>query len=91
MTGIKKYSVLGRYSDVEIDIRLAADRPCCSSSRTSPGPQSRSATWCSAARPRWACPRLPAALDQALSQYTSDNGDHVQLVVVRVTPELSAL
>ncbi len=34
---------------------------------------------------------FPAALDQALSQYTSDNGDHVQLVVVRVTPELSAL
>ena len=27
---------------------------------------------------------LPAALDQALSQYTSDNGDHVQLVMLRV-------
>ena len=31
---------------------------------------------------------FPAALDQALSQYTSDNGDHVQLVMLRVTPEL---
>ena len=34
---------------------------------------------------------FPASLDQALSQYTSDNGDHVQLVVLRVTPELTSL
>ena len=34
---------------------------------------------------------FPAALDQALSQYTSDTGDHVQLVVLRVTPELARL
>jgi hypothetical protein len=29
------------------------------------------------------------ALDQALSQYTSDNGDHVQLMVLRVETELT--
>ena len=49
-------------------------------------------TWCSEARPSWASrAAFPPALDQGLSQYTSDNGDHVQLVVVRVTPELSGL
>ena len=34
---------------------------------------------------------FPASLEQALSQYTSDNGDHVQLLVLRVTPELTSL
>ena len=67
-------------------------RRCCSSSRTSPSPRSRSATWCSGARRRWVpCAGSPQALDQALSQYTSDNGDHVQLVMLRVTPELAQL
>ena len=32
---------------------------------------------------------LPASLDQALSRYTSDTGDHVQLMVLRVTPDLA--
>ena len=32
---------------------------------------------------------VPATLDQALSRYTSDTGDHVQLMVLRVTPELA--
>ena len=34
---------------------------------------------------------FPAGLDQKLSRYTSDRGDHVQLVVLRVTPELAGL
>jgi hypothetical protein len=34
---------------------------------------------------------FPAGLDQQLSRYTSDKGDHVQLVVLRVTPELAGL
>jgi len=32
---------------------------------------------------------FPSALDQALSQYTSDNGDHVQLVMLRMTTGLA--
>jgi hypothetical protein len=32
---------------------------------------------------------FPAGLDQALSRYTSDTGDHVQLMVLRITPELA--
>ena len=31
------------------------------------------------------------SLDQSLSQYTSDNGDHVQLMVRRVETELTGL
>ena len=34
---------------------------------------------------------FPTALDQALSRYTSDTGDHVQMMVLRVTPELAGL
>jgi len=34
---------------------------------------------------------FPPALDQALSRYTSDTGDHVQMMVLRVTPDLAGL
>jgi hypothetical protein len=92
VTAIKQYSILGRYRDVEIGIRLAADpslllilthiaRP-----RVNIGDVvQRGTTTLGAVR------GLPPALDQALSQYTSDNGDHVQLVMLRVTPELADL
>ena len=33
----------------------------------------------------------PAAIEQELSQYTSDAGDHVQLVMLRVTPDITGL
>lgn len=33
----------------------------------------------------------PAAIEQQLSQYTSDAGDHVQLVLLRVTPDIAGL
>jgi hypothetical protein len=32
---------------------------------------------------------FPSGLKQALSQYTTDSGDHVQLVVLRVSSELA--
>jgi hypothetical protein len=32
---------------------------------------------------------FPPALGQSLSQYTSDNGDHLQLVVLRVSTQLT--
>jgi hypothetical protein len=34
---------------------------------------------------------FPVALDQALSRYTSDAGDHLQLVALRVTPDIAGL
>ena len=90
MTAIKEYSILGRYKDVEIDIRLAADPSLLLIVTHIAKPKveigdvvQRGATTLGSVR------GFPAALDQALSQYTSDNGDHVQLMMLRVTPELA--
>jgi hypothetical protein len=92
VTAIKEYSILGRYKDVEIDIRLAADPSLLLIVTHISRPKveigdvvQRGTTTLGSVR------GFPPALDQALSQYTSDNGDHVQLVLVRVTPELAHL
>ena len=92
VTAIKEYSILGRYNDVEIDIRLAADPSLLLvvTHITEPEVQigdavQRGTSVLGSVR------GFPASLDQALSQYTSDTGDHVQLLVLRVTPELAGL
>ena len=92
VTAIKQYRVLGRYSDVEIDIRLAGDPSLLllithiSRPKVEIGDAvQRGTTVLGSVR------GFPAALDQSLSQYTSDNGDHVQLVVLRVATELTDL
>jgi murein DD-endopeptidase MepM/ murein hydrolase activator NlpD len=89
---MKKYSILGRYDDVEIDIRLAGDPSLLLVVTHIAKPKvqtgdvvQRGTTTLGEVR------RLPASLDQSLSQYTSDNGDHVQLVMLRVTPDLAGL
>jgi hypothetical protein len=92
VTGIKQYSVLGRYRDFEIDITLAADPSLLLIITHVARPKvdigdvvQRGTTVLGAVR------GFPAELDQELSQYTLDNGDHVQMTVVRVTPELASL
>jgi murein DD-endopeptidase MepM/ murein hydrolase activator NlpD len=92
VTAVKKYSVLGRYDDVEIDIRLASDPSLLLMITHIAKPKveigdvvQRGTTTLGSVR------GFPPALDQSLSQYTSDNGDHVQLVMLRVTPELAGL
>jgi hypothetical protein len=92
VTGIKNYSILGRYDDVEIDIQLTGD-PSLLLVVTHVGrvkveigqDVTRGETALGSVR------GFPARLEQALSRYTSDAGDHVQLVVLRVTPELAGL
>ena len=92
VAGIKSYSILGRYDDVEVDIRLASD-PSLLLLVTHVGRLkaetgqvvTRGETVLGSVR------GFPAGLDQALSRYTSDAGDHVQLVMLRVTPELAGL
>ena len=90
VTAIKKYSILGRHNDVEIDIRLAGDpslllvvthiaRP-----KVEIGEVVQRGT-----TPLGVVRGFPASLDQALSQYTSDNGDHVQLMTLHVAPDLA--
>jgi hypothetical protein len=92
VTAIKTYSILGRYDDVEIDIRLAGDPSLLLLVTHVTGPKveigdvvQRGVTTLGSVR------QFPATLDQALSQYTSDNGDHVQLLMLRVQPDLAGL
>jgi hypothetical protein len=90
VTAVKKYSILGRYTDVEIDIQLAADPSLLLIVTHVAEPKveigdvvQRGSTTLGSVR------GMPPALDQSLSQYTSDHGDHVQLMIVRVTPDLT--
>jgi hypothetical protein len=90
VTAIKPYLILGRYADVEIDIQLARDPSLLLVVTHVAKPQvvlgdvvARGESVLGEVR------GLPASLDQALSQHTSDTGDHVQLMVLRVTPEIA--
>ena len=90
VVAIKPYQILGRYADVEIDIQLVSDpslllvvthvaRVSVSLGDTVAGGDTQIGV----------VRGFPAGLDQALSQYTSDTGDHVQLMLLRVTPDLT--
>ena len=90
VTAVKSYKILGRYSDVEIDIRLASDPSLLMIITHIARPKvqigdvvQRGVTTLGEVR------GLPPALSQSLSQYTSDNGDHLQLVVLRVSTQLT--
>ena len=90
VTAIKPYSILGRYNDVEIDIRLSNDPSLLLlvSHIARPKVQigdvvQRGTTALGSVR------GFRASLTQALSQYTSDNGDHVQLVMLRTSTGLA--
>ena len=92
VTAIKQYSILGRYPDVEMRIQLARDSSLLLVLTHLTRPQveigdvvARGDTVLGAVR------GFPTTLDQALSRYTSDTGDHVQMMVLRVTPELAGL
>ncbi len=92
VTAIKEYSILGRHADVEIDIRLAGDPSLLLVVTHIAGPKVKIGDVVQGGTTVLGVVRgFPASLDQALSQYTSDNGDHVQLVPLRVTPELTGL
>jgi len=90
VTAIKRYSILGRYQDTEIDVRLAGDPSLLLVITHIAKPKvqigdvvQRGVTTLGSVR------GFSDSLDQSLSQYTSDNGDHVQLMVLRVESELT--
>ena len=90
VTAIKQYSILGRYPDTEIDIRLAADPSLLLLVTHIVKPKVEIGDVVQSGVTRLGEVRgFDAALGQSLSQYTSDNGDHVQLVVLRVSTDLS--
>ena len=90
VVAMKKYRILGRYDDVEMHIQLSRDPSLLLVVTHLARPQvavgevvARGETVLGDVR------GFPAGLDQALSRYTSDTGDHVQLMVLRITPELA--
>jgi hypothetical protein len=92
VTAVKQYDILGRYPDVEIDVRLASDPSLLLIVTHVAKPKveigdvvQRGVT------PLGSVRGFSGSLDQSLSQYTSDNGDHVQLMVLRVGTELGGL
>jgi hypothetical protein len=92
VTAIKKYKILGRYDDVEVDIQLAGDPSLLLLISHVAEPKVEIGQVVQHGETSLGVVRaFPAALDQALSQYTSDNGDHVQLVALHVSTELSGL
>jgi len=90
VTAVKEYKLLGRYTDYEIDIQLADDpslllilthvtRP-----RVAVGDMVRAGDSL-LGRVRG----FPQSVQQSLKQFTADAGDHVQLVAVRIAPNLA--
>jgi hypothetical protein len=90
VTGIKPYRILGRYPDVEIDIQLAGDPSLLLVVTHIADPQVALGDTVARGESILGEVRgMPATLEQALSRYTSDTGDHVQLMMLRVTPEIA--
>jgi len=89
VTAVKEYDLLGRHRDVQVDIRLASDPTLLlvlthvAGVRVEPGEQVVAGeTLVGEVR------AFAQELDQALRRFTSDNGDHVQLMVLKVASEL---
>lgn len=90
VTGIKQYSILGRYPDVEIAIQVARDPSLLLVVTHIAKPQVALGDVVARGQSVLGEVRgLPTTLEQALSRYTSDTGDHVQLMTLRVTPDLA--
>jgi murein DD-endopeptidase MepM/ murein hydrolase activator NlpD len=92
ITAVKSYQILGRYPDTEIDIQ-AADDPSLllvithvrDAAVKIGDAVSQGTSVIGSLR------GFPGGLEQQLSQYTSDSGDHLQLVALRVTAGLAGL
>lgn len=89
VTAVKEYDLLGRHPDVEVDIRLASDPTLMlvlthvADVQVEPGVEVVAGeTQIGEVR------AFARELDQALRRFTSDNGDHAQLMVLRVASEL---
>lgn len=92
VTGLQRVTISGKYEDVEVQIQVADDPTLLLvlSHLAHPGvhvgdtvTQGESLI----GRVR----AYPAAIDQELSGYTSDAGDHVQIVALRLTPDMTGL
>ena len=92
VVAVTDYRLLGRYDDTEIQIQLADDPSVLlvithvdKASAVIGNDVKAGETALGRVR------GFPSDLDQGLAQFTNDGGDHVQLVALRVTPQLSGL
>jgi hypothetical protein len=88
----KAYSILGRYADVELDIQVADDPSLVLVITHLAKAHVQIGDEVTAGDTALGVVRgFPNTLDQSLRQYTSDTGDHLQLVALRVTPDIAGL
>ncbi|MEZ5126310.1 MAG: hypothetical protein R2826_08695 [Thermoleophilia bacterium] len=89
VVAMKRYRILGRYNDVEIQVQFARDPSLLMVVTHVAHPDVAIGDVVTCGESVLGEVRgFPDGLDQALSRYTSDAGDHVQIVVRRVTPNL---
>lgn len=92
VVALSRYRLLGRYPDVEVRIQCADDPSLVVVVSHLRRPQVAVGEPVAAGRTALAEVRgFPASLQQSLGRLTSDAGDHVQIMVLRVEPELTAL
>jgi hypothetical protein len=90
VTAVKPYELLGRYPDCEIDIQLSDDPSLLLVVTHVARPRVKIGDDVLAGQTLLGRLRgFPATVQQDLRQYTADAGDHVQLVTLRITPDLA--
>ncbi len=87
---VTQYELLGRYADTEIELQLADDPSLLLIITHVVKPRVTIGSDVTAGESvLGAVRRFPAGLHQDLRQFTTDSGDHVQLVAVRVPTQIS--
>jgi hypothetical protein len=90
VTAVKPYDLLGRYTDCEVDIQLSDDPSLLLVVTHLKGPRVKIGDDVRAGQTVLGRLRgFPRAMQQDLRQYTADAGDHLQLVMLRITPNLA--
>jgi hypothetical protein len=87
---VRTYRLLGKVTDCEIDIWLADDPSLLLVITHIERPRVHVGDQVSAGHSVLGRLRaFPRRVDQAIKQFTNDAGDHVQLVALRITPDLA--
>jgi hypothetical protein len=90
VTAVKRYELFGRYTDCEIDIQVSEDPSLLLVVTHLARPRVRIGDDVTAGQTALGRLRaFPSSVKQDLKQYTADSGDHVQLLMLRITPNLA--
>jgi len=92
VVSVRRVAISGKYADIELQIQVADDPTLLLvvSHIARPGVKvGDNVTQGESLLGRVRA--YPAAIEQELSRYTSDAGDHVQFVILRVTPDIAGL